>query len=701
MELSEIAFLHPGGSPQVRADLRRLASPENFDRLWSLISFSKLCHFWLDFHRDVSWEDDPVLKERGTALSDEEPMLADFFRNYADMVQRDRQTLEDRLVNEIDRRRQMQEELTRYAAEMEESRDRMQEQASQNAKLAEELYKRREELLLEITERKKVEDSIRVYAEIVRNMPIGLNVWQMENPKDPRSFRLIATNPAVQRFTGVNLEGSIGRSMVDIFPYLSEIPNLYAEVIATDKPKELGESAYGNEGGPEGFFSIRVFPLPNHCVGVGYEDITERKLAEQELSGARDAALELARTRSEFLANMSHEIRTPLNAILGMTNLLLESGLAEEQKELALTTSHAGDALLGIVNDILDFSKIESGKMSLESVDFDLRSVVEGALELLRARAQAKGLGLSAMYDDGVPAALRGDPSRLRQILINLVANAVKFTEKGEIVVRASLIKEEAGRADIKIDVTDTGIGIAPDALGKLFRAFAQADTSISRKYGGTGLGLAISKRLVELMGGEIGVESEVGSGSTFWCRVKFDEPRAGPAAGAAKDRLAGMAALILVMDATGRQVLQHHALSWEDESGRRGQRSQSPGPAPQESPGQGPLPPAPPRHVGGGRRPGLGPQDQGGRGAGGPQGGGRHAAGENARAGRPAGRRHRRRPLQTGAGNRPPERPPGRARGRARGAVARPGPPAGQEALLPPPPGGGQHRQPAWRSCS
>ncbi len=565
LELSELAFLHPGGSAQVRADIRRLTGGENFERLWSLISFGRLTHFWLDFHRDVSYEDDPGIRDAAAALSDEEPMLADFFRNYADVVQRDRRNLEDRLVNEIDRRRQMQEELTRYAAEMEESRDRMQEQASNNAKLAEELYKRREELLLEITERKKVEESIRVYVEIVRNMPIGLNVWQMENPQDPRTFRLIATNPSVKRFTGVDLGSSIGKNMLDIFPYLSEIPNLYAEVISTGKPKELGESAYGGEDGtPEGFFSIRVFPLPNHCVGVGYEDITERKEAEQELSYARDAALELARTRSEFLANMSHEIRTPLNAILGTTNLLLESGLSEEDREMALTASHAGDALLGIVNEILDFSKMESGKMSLESVDFDLGAVVEGALELLRARAQAKGLGLSAMYDEGVPTALRGDPTRLRQVLINLVANAVKFTEKGEVVVRASLVKQGEGEAELKIAVSDTGIGIPPESLRKLFQAFAQADTSTTRKYGGTGLGLAISKRIVELMGGEIGVESEVGSGSTFWCRIKFDKARGTSAAGPSKDRLADTPALIVDMDATGRQILHHYALSWK-----------------------------------------------------------------------------------------------------------------------------------------
>jgi PAS domain S-box-containing protein len=530
LSLAEAAFLHPGGPAEVRGALRRLAGPARFEEIWSLLAFARLSHSWLDFHREVTVDKDPPLAAKAADLSDQEPMLADFFHNYHDMVQRDRQSLEDRLINEVARRQQMQEELTRYAAEMEESRDRMQDQASQMTKLAEELYKRREDLLLEIKEREKVEASNRVFAEMVRNMPIGLNVWELEDARDPKSFRLVATNPAVRRFTGVDLSGALGKRMLEVFPYLTEVPDLYAEVIATNKPKDMGESTYGREDGPDGFFSVRVFPLPNRCVGVSYEDVTERKQAEEELSRARDAALELARTRSEFLANMSHEIRTPLNAIVGMTNLLADAELSRDQREMAMTASRAGDALLGIVNDILDFSKIEAGKLALESVDFDLRTLVESALELVRPRAQAKGLGLSAMYDDGVPFALRGDPTRLRQVLINLVANAVKFTERGEVVLRASLLSRTETKAELRLAVSDTGIGIAPEALRRLFQAFSQADSSTTRKYGGTGLGLAICKRIMELMGGEIGVESEVGSGSTFWCRLAFDTARPGAA---------------------------------------------------------------------------------------------------------------------------------------------------------------------------
>jgi PAS domain-containing protein len=215
LELIETSFLHPGGPEKPRAELRKLAGPENLGAIWQLTAFARIMQSWTDVQREITVEDDPALKDRAEALSVEEPMLADFFRNYTDMVQRERQTLEDRLVNEITHRRQMQEELTRYVAEMEESRDRVQEQATQMTKLAEELYKRREELLIEVGERKKAEESIRVYAEIVRNMPLGLNVWRLENPNDPRSFRLLATNPSVKRFTGADLETSIGKSMIE------------------------------------------------------------------------------------------------------------------------------------------------------------------------------------------------------------------------------------------------------------------------------------------------------------------------------------------------------------------------------------------------------------------------------------------------------------------------------------------------------
>ena len=342
-------------------------------------------------------------------------------------------------------------------------------------------------------------------------------------------------------------------------------------VIRTGRPDEA-EWTYIRKDGTRFPVWLSVNSLRNEngvvtdFFGVA-SDLGDRKRAEQALREAFEAAQESARLKSQFLANMSHEIRTPMNGVVGMTGLLLDTNLTTEQRGFAGTIRSSADALLNIINDILDFSKIEAGMLTFENQPFDLCEPVENCLALVSEKAHAKGLELAYLIEESVPTHLVGDSGRLHQVLINLVGNAVKFTKQGEIVVRVSKLSEQDRRVSLRFTVSDTGMGISAEAQESLFQPFMQADGSMTRRFGGTGLGLAICRQLVTLMGGEIGVESTEGKGSTFWFTAVFPQQEASLKIIPARTDFAGMCALIVDDNATNREILERQLAAWRVET--------------------------------------------------------------------------------------------------------------------------------------
>jgi len=420
-----------------------------------------------------------------------------------------------------------------------------------------------------ITERKRIEKALRAaeskYRDIFENAVEG--IFQ-STPEEV----LLDCNPAMARIYGYDTPEEFKAAVAARQVYVD--PNRRAEFVR--QMKEQGsvsafEAQVYRKDGSIFWTSEKARLVRDEQGAILYyegfvEDITERKRTAEELRRAKDAAEEACRAKSRFLANMSHEIRTPMNGVIGMTELALGTDLTEEQREYLDIIRSSAHSLLALINDILDFSKIEAGKLQLEPTEFGLRATLGSIFNTLGMRAQRKGLELTANVLPDVPDALIGDPVRLRQIILNLADNAIKFTEQGDVIVHVQSELESPEKALLHFTVTDTGIGIAESKQQVIFEAFSQADSSMTRRYGGTGLGLAISSQLVEIMGGRIWLESKTGKGSAFHVVLPFLLPESAPCTlphQTASVALCDVRLLIVDDNYTNRRILQGMAINW------------------------------------------------------------------------------------------------------------------------------------------
>jgi len=403
-------------------------------------------------------------------------------------------------------------------------------------------------------------DRLRLLTETA---PIGIFQTDAEN-------RYVYTNPQWSQITGLTAEAAAGQGW-DVIVAPEQRARLLHEVPdgASEQDAELCHHFQIQTSAAPRIVLFTSKVLRDHdgtiegWVGT-LADVTAEAGAKAAMAEARDQATEASRLKSDFLANMSHEIRTPMNGVIGMADLLLVTRLDARQREYAQTVRNSGEALLVIIDDILDFSKVEAGKLEVEDVLFSPVTVTEDVLDLLAPSAQAKGLEVIANVDADVPGAINGDPGRLRQVLTNLVGNAIKFTRTGEIVVRVQSSECPDQRPGVRFAVSDTGDGVAADKLDMIFKPFVQADTSTTRLYGGTGLGLAISSKLVGLMGGECGVSSRLGVGSTFWFTIRGQAQLASESNEDRPDaRLNGCTALIVDDSRTQCDVLSGYLTAW------------------------------------------------------------------------------------------------------------------------------------------